>query len=227
MRHGIVASAYNPPAGGISAVKFATGQSYSTPATGLVGNNVSWCAWAKLLASTSNYSTIIASSQSGGDYNQMGTNSTGTQYGRIMTGGDNALVGAVFTPGVWTFCAVVHDLAGTDMMYFFPAGGSLLSQNASESTNDGFQDICSFTIADWAFSGRWDGSIACVRVWRAVLTQAELLIEKDKAVAQRTANLWAVYNFTSGPQTVDNSGNGRTLTATGTPTTDASGPPVT
>ena len=62
-------------------------------------------------------------------------------------------------------------------------------------------------------------------MWTAALSQAEIGAERDLDGVARTSNLWAYYSFRDGPQTNDESGNGRTLTAAGTLTAEA-GPPV-
>lgn len=69
------------------------------------------------------------------------------------------------------------------------------------------------------------GRFSCLKVWDAVLTQAELEHEKWSIRPKRWANihLWCPARIAT--ELFDLSGNGRTLTATGTLTTE-DGPPV-
>lgn len=73
----------------------------------------------------------------------------------------------------------------------------------------------------------WNGRLACVKIWEAQLTAAEVLQEMYTVIPQRMTNLWAWYPMLPGAteRLLDYSGNGRDLTAGGT-LTDEDGPPV-
>ncbi|MDR7559462.1 MAG: hypothetical protein QN141_13350, partial [Armatimonadota bacterium] len=83
-------------------------------------------------------------------------------------------------------------------------------------------------LADSSFTGEWfNGRMACVKAWTAALTVAELEAERWYAMPVRRADLWYC-NPMEGPAsafTQDYSGNGNTLTASGTLTLE-DGPPV-
>ena len=66
--------------------------------------------------------------------------------------------------------------------------------------------------------------IAQVKVWSVALTQVEIEAERYVDGIVKTTNLWAYYSFRDGPQTVDEGPSSRTLSTSGTPTTEA-GPP--
>ena len=69
--------------------------------------------------------------------------------------------------------------------------------------------------------------MAAFKVWQAVLTTAEMTAEMRCYIPQRVANLFEFHAFTGtgNDATLDLSGNGRTLTANGTPAI-TTGPPI-
>lgn len=80
---------------------------------------------------------------------------------------------------------------------------------------------------DETSTGNFYGRLAAVKVWKAVLTLAEIQQESRQVMPVRTATLAAWYPLLSpSAGEIDYSGNAKTLTVTGTPIT-ASGPPVT
>jgi len=64
-----------------------------------------------------------------------------------------------------------------------------------------------------AFTAQFRGKLAHYRIWNVVLTQAQLLTEKDAATAQITTGLLAGYDLVS--DGADGSGNGNDLTVSG------------
>jgi hypothetical protein len=76
------------------------------------------------------------------------------------------------------------------------------------------------------------GKLTQLRLWTAALSNAELATEKAYTFATASVKaahpgaLWAEYRFVnSGSATTDSSGNARTLTSHGSPTTGADDPP--
>ena len=132
------------------------------------------------------------------------------------------------TVGTWTFVARVFNTSGTGHIYKALSGaGSLTEASNPPGSSTAMNDAWNVFIGSDGFGSWINASVAAVKVWTAALTSAELLAEMPYYSPVRTSNLWANYTFYNGPQTNDESGNSRTLTAGGTLTTDATGPPIT
>jgi hypothetical protein len=171
------------------------------------------------------YAMVLASDDASSHYCQFGVNSGGINF-FVSNFGASAFN---FTVGTWAFVAATIDRTGSESwVYYADAPATTLTREfAFGNPSSHLLDGNTFTIGGDGFGDPWAGSIAAVKVWNAVLTQAELTTEAAKYAPQRSANLWAAYKFDTGPQTTDDSSNGRTLTAVGTPTLDSSGPPIT
>jgi hypothetical protein len=223
---GVVASSKAAAAAGGGAVATGSGKKYTRSASGLTlaTTSITWCAWAKMTTAAT-YAMVVASDDAGSHYCQFGVSSGGINL-FLSNGGTTAFN---FTTGTWTFIAATIDrTAAENWIYYANAPATTLTREfffANPSSH--LLDTNTFSIGGDGFGDPWAGSIAAVKVWNAVLTQTELTAEAAKYAPQRTANLWGAYSFQSGPQTTDDSGNSRTLTAVGTPTLDASGPPIT
>lgn len=227
---GVISSAHVIAAvGGTGAVRFsASGQKYTRSATGInATTDLTWCCWVKLASDLNAIGAILDTDNGSGNYHWLGASGTGTGFGRDATTGA-ASTGFDFTIGTWCFIAEVCTVTGNDQIYWVNAPGTTLNLLDTGAVGGGLADANTFSLGTSGFaSTRIDGSIAAVKVWLAALTKTELETELPKYAAQRTANLWAAYSFSAGPQTTDDSGNGRTLTVAGTPTLDSAGPPCT
>jgi Concanavalin A-like lectin/glucanases superfamily len=225
---GVVASAH-AAAGGAVRIS-ATGMRYSRSATGLGASDFTFACWVKLQVDRNAFGAIIAADNQPTDSQEFGVNASGTALGVFSSGGDTFQTAGTYdlVVGTWTFIARTFQTAVNGHIYKAVSGAGSLT----EATN---QPNHTVAIADsWTFcigadgSPNWvNASIAAVKVWSASLSSSELLTEMATYAPTRTSNLWAAYSFRNGPQTTDDSSNGRTLTQTGTPTLDASGPPIT
>jgi hypothetical protein len=215
---------YAPPPGGAAA--FGSGNKYTRSASGLnlTTTSITWCCWAKL-TTVATYAMTMASDDASSHYCQFGVSSGGTNF-FLSNAGSSAFN---FTTGVWTFIAASIDRTGAECwLYYAVSPATTLARDFFFTVpTSHLLDTNTFSIGGDGFGDPWAGSIAAVKVWNAVLTQAELTTEATKYAPVRTANLWGAYRFSSGPQTTDDSSNGRTLTQVGVPTLDASGPPCT
>jgi hypothetical protein len=226
---GVTASGYSASVA-LQAARFdASGDFYSRSATGLGGQPFTVCCWVKLAVDRNAFGMVIGM-DNGSTYNSFGVNATGTRLGSISTAGDQFTSGYDLVVGTWTFIANVHTSSGsaTNLHYWQTEGQSTLNTLVSPfsvSTNP--LDAWTFYIAKDGFNSWVNASVAQVRVWTASLSAVELLAEYHATTPARTSNLWAAYSFAAGLQTTDDSGNGRTLTAAGTLTTDTSGPTIT
>lgn len=212
----------------VQAVRFdASAEKYSRTATGLGGVDHTVCCWVKLAADRNTNSIATSIDNASALYVMMGTTSSGTLMKLDCAAGGNNLVD--MTVGVWYFCSYVFPIAhllNKQTFYALEGAGSLTASTLATINTDP-TDACTFIVGNNGFNNWLNGSIAQLRVWSAALTSTELLAEYHSTTPVRTSNLWAAYSFASGPQTTDDSGNGRTLTATGTPTADTAGPNIT
>ena len=212
--------------GGSSAVRFSGSSKFTCSASGLTldTTSITWCCWAKLDGDFDFYNHVMSSDDASSHYCGMGVSSGGTNF-YVSNFGSS---GFDFTPGVWTFIAATIDRTGAECwLYYAPTPATTLTRDfAYGNASPQLLDTNTFFIGNDGFGSVWNGSIAAVKVWNAVLTQAELEAEMTEYAPQRTANVWGAWKFDNGPQTTDDSGNGRTLTMAGTPVTDTSGPPI-
>lgn len=127
------------------------------------------------------------------------------------------------TAGSWFF--VAYTISGTTWTaYWSPANGGALS--TANTTDAGVPtSFSNFLIAGG--SGTFKGNIESVKVWSAALSAAEIRNEEFSIRPIRTANLFAWYpTYQQSDETVDYSGNGKTLGTPSTkPTTDTN-PPI-
>ena len=208
----------------VQAVRFdASGDGYTGQvATGL-GGAFTVAGWFRLDVDRDFYSTFW-SIDNGSSYNSLITDTNGTTLYWAASGG-GANTGHNMAVGAWYYIACVFTgTAALDQIYYSVGTAAFIAQ-----TNDVGAAIATnpFQIGKSGFTNEWlNGSASQVRVWSVALTQVELEAERVSAAPVRTANIWAAYSFASGPQTNDESGNGRTLTTGGTPTAEASGPPL-
>lgn len=225
---GVVASAHVTAAAN-GAVRFnASTMRYSRSATGLATNFTMTC-WVKLAVDRDAYSSFIGQDNAGANYYQVACSSTGTLLVRDSTSGGGVNTGVDLTVGTWYYVATVNDTGGgIDIFGWKPAGGSWTTAALpSNVTVTGPADANTFYLGKSGFGDWLNGSMAAVKVWTVALTDTELQAEAATYAPVKTASLWANYTFRSGPQTNDESGNSRTLTASGTPVLDSSGPPIT
>jgi hypothetical protein len=72
----------------------------------------------------------------------------------------------------------------------------------------------------------WNGRLAYVRLWSAVLSQAEIEAEWNSDTPVRTSGLWADWPLETHTDLTDHSGNGHHLTAGASALTTEAGPPL-
>jgi hypothetical protein len=212
------------------AVRFtAANQHYTRAASGL-GSSFTWCAWIKIGVDRNSYSFFLTQ-EAGGNGFWTGFKNDGTTFYFDCVSGGGGDSATSFTVGSWYFVAVVNNAVGggADPIYWKLAGAGSLSTVAPQTGNIvGPSDANTLHVGADASGNFFNGSMAAVKMWSAVLTQAELDAESATYDAVRTTNLWAVYKFDAGPSLVDASPNARSLTAgAGTPALDAAGPPIT
>jgi hypothetical protein len=211
-----------------SAVRFsAAANRYTRASFGLGATDLTICYWLKLMVAQATYSFSSSVDNGSGNYVQMGPANTGVNLGvSATTGGLAAGYDAVV--GIWVFFAQVWTVAAAGDNLYYGVGGATVLTQATPSSWTGYNVASALWIGGDGFGDYFNGAVAAFKVWNAALTKTELEAEMKKYAAVRTANLYAAYQFRSGPQTADDSGNSRVLTQGGTaPTTDTFGPPCT
>lgn len=146
---------------------------------------------------------------------------TEVKKGGVYDGADTG--STAWTANTWIFIAIRRESA-TALQLYVDTGpdGSPISYDVTGRTASN-----KFGFPTWFdfLNGAFAGSMTQVRIWTTNLTNGELATEKQWTVAQKTANLWAEYKLVNaGTATTDNSGNSRTLTTHGSPTTGADDP---
>lgn len=173
-------------------------------------------AWVRIATNTVANTGAVSVHNGTGDYMILGMTTDGvtaTLFDETASGGATAL-----TVGTWYYLAAsVNGTAGT--LYIRPSGGTSTTQSvAGMSAN---LNMASVRVGDSVFGGTGlNGNVTAVKIWTAALSQAELDAEWNTFAAVRGTNLVARYELKDNTDTADYSGNGHTLTATGTITTE-------
>lgn len=165
--------------------------------------------WVKLSANRNSYTTVW--NFDGGattDYAYLQTANDGTTMA-FHQDGTGALATRVMAVGVWYYFGVsVNGASGTMVSKALGDASFVVGtwSNGSASTVQ-----TNLRIGESVFTGEWlNGAVSAFKWWGATLSQAQLQAEAEQFAPVRTSNLRAYYRF-SGPSTVDNSGNGQTL----------------
>lgn len=127
--------------------------------------------------------------------------------------------------GVWWFFAISCNESNTLTGYWRPADGSATHVSPTLATSPQTEAVLHLGADSW---DEWcDVRLANVKVWDAVLTQAEIEAEQFTYRPRRLENLHAWWPLLPGAteRLRDYSGNGKDLTAGGT-LTDEDGPPL-
>lgn len=127
---------------------------------------------------------------------------------------------SAYSHDVWYFVALSHN-GSADFLYTNTEAGTGVKTAATTMTS-----LVSTAFTMSTTNGGTVQDYALVRIWSAALTQSELDSESASATTVRTSNLWASYAFaTVAGALTDGSGNGRSLTSTGSPVrTPTNGP---
>jgi hypothetical protein len=194
----------------------------SAAASDISTTAVTMCCWYYRISSTTD-PTLVGIQRSGPDqYFLLRLISTTTVPG--MVDNSASVNGApTWNPNSneWAFAACTFS-SGTGKIY----AGRLMDATLNTTSSTGFtgpNTAASVRIGNDTFPEPFNGRIAGVKIWNAALSAAELELERWTYSPVRTADLWAWYPL-DGTSTADASGNGHTLTAGGSLTTEA-GPP--
>ena len=148
--------------------------------------------------------------------------------------GDNIIVNnyiadssTIITPGTgnWFFAALTQNGTGAGNLIGYAALHTSASLSSQTHTGVSFTEA-TLNIGNNAGGDLFNGDLAFVKIWTAVLTSAELEAERWSAWPVRWANLHAFYPLLDvNSRTFDYTSNGYTMTSAGT-LTQADNPPV-
>jgi hypothetical protein len=203
------------------AVRFNSSLDYYRTTLGLGPQTAySFCCWVKISSDRNTWVTAL--NLHGGASSNSATfesSSNGTTWEFLTdNGGDLPLIEG--TVGTWVFLAAAVNGSSVNT-YAKTLGGSITNPgSATQSELD--VDAEEFWLGEWPDGGQWlNGCLTGVKLWLgAALTQAEFDTESTQLMPVRTANLTAAYPLEVA-ETTDHSGNGHTLSSSGTPTTEA------
>lgn len=185
--------------------------------------NVTVTMWARLRVDRNADSTLF-SIENTDSSSQLAlvTNNTGTMM-RVQSGFQDVNL-VEMTPDTWYFIAMTSDGVNPKGYYKLEGSGGLTSV-----TLGSFFALTQtkFIVGSAEVFGSkfWNGRIAGLKIWDAVLSEAELAEEATSLSAGRTADLNSSFLFdTADTKLTDGSGNGRDLTAASTGPWETEGP---
>jgi len=211
------------------AVRFdADAESYENASMGMATGPVTLLCWAKAMADRVDYATpFCLDNPSNGTTLLIQTdNVAGNQYygyfqNSVGNGNSTASATTVDVGEWWALCLIWNGSPGR--VYWKPTGGTTATLTANRAGT--FNGLSRLMLGESSFAAEWfNGSIANFKAYSAALTQTEVETEWNSWSAVRTSNLVAHYKFQNGPQTTDDSGNGKTLTGGSGTTYDSDHP---
>jgi hypothetical protein len=170
--------------------------------------------WVKVVNSVSPFfHEIVRFSDAGASSNLIlgMTGAAGLTPRTYSSGSTSGVVaGTAYTLGQWVFVCSSHN-GSAAALYHGATPGSLTKVTGTVTVGTPNQlTLFSRSASD---GSEWlDGSLAYVRMYTAVLSDAEIAAESQSATAVRTSGLWAHYPLAAAALT-DTSGNARNLTA--------------
>lgn len=185
--------------------------------------------WARLRVDRDDFSTMMRLHASSGSTTRvtLATNSSGTVPAVFSPGNTSGIIGSdALVVDQWRMIAVTVSGTGATggRVYTRTIGGTTnvtTGQVSGGSAPDGIT-LFGRSISD---ASEWfNGGLAHVRIWSAVLTQSEIEAEWDSTTPVRAANLWSAWSLAT--DLTDASGNGRTLSAGTTALTVEDDPPT-
>lgn len=184
--------------------------------------NLTVCGWFRLVVDRNTWSTIFSVDNGTGDNWLLQTNSDGVTLNSVFDATSQEGIGAM-TVGTWYFIAMATAGTSGNIYYRTAAQSTLTTVAVTGATASVNAATLRIGESPWGTEW-WNGEFSNVCMWTATLTAAEVLQESTRFVPYRYANLVAWYPLIR-PETVDYSGNGRTLSG-GAGATYADGPPI-
>lgn len=123
------------------------------------------------------------------------------------------------TPSANTWYHLTMVRSSTQLLNLYVNGVANAGPSTQDVTGRTAATKMALGLSTWATTNELNGRIAHVKVWTAALSTAEMVNEMNSVRPVRWTNLWAWYPIIAGDRTLDWSGNGRSLTETGSVTT--------
>lgn len=150
------------------------------------------------------------------------TDGDGTTGPGYFTAGGSIVQATGLQVGVWR--KVAFTRSGSDGQALCAAVGGATEVDTGTVSSTAPTGITLGGRSPGDASEWWNGRLAYVRLWAAVLSQAEVEAEWASRTAVRTADLWAHWPLQS--DLLDDSGNGRHLVAGTSAVSYEDGPPI-
>ena len=138
---------------------------------------------------------------------------SGDAYSDVMNAAD------LYTIDRWEFFFATVD--GTSLeCKALSSGEDTFQDTASDTSNGNYTAWTSFILGRDPFADWQNAEIGSAKIWsNVILSDVQALGERLYFNPQNEGgSIWAVYKLASGALTVDSIGNGKTLSAAGTPT---------
>ena len=189
---------------------------------------ITQCVWAKRKVDTNGYATVSYTHCSGGPLEmwlECDTSGDLLHFYELRNYSEVMCVGPTLTLDTWFFVMITRTASGRALYYGTEAGGTLTKVTESSTGRDVTNPINDWWYFDDLYGEGFNGELAYGRIWLRAFSDAEAEAEWQSATPVITSNLVADYRFVdSAGATTDSSGNGRTLTKTGTITTGGADP---
>lgn len=188
-------------------------------------NNFSVCCWVKIVVDRDSYSCAWAFEDTGGgNYIELVTDFDGTSMAVFDNGGADLVKS--MTTGVWYFVGVKVGASGALTTYWGEEGAGSLTKQTGTVVSAGSFNL--FWIGSTYYSEFFSGDLAQFRVWDAQLSDAEFNDEFKSSLLVRTSDVVGWWKLDSNStRTTDASGNGNTLTESGSGAwTEVTGPTI-
>ncbi len=191
-----------------------------------IGSSFTFLWWAKRKVDTNNFAAIMYSTNRSGFEVFVETATDGDTLNVYELPTETFTTGPTLANDVWNFGAYKRSNTAQKQYWGTEAGGAL-STNSLATSRTPTNNMIDVYIGDDAYTEGLNGEISYVRIWTVELTDAEIDAEYYSAVPVKTANLWADYRLPNAAGALtDSSGNGRTLTLTGTVTDGGADPTI-
>lgn len=200
----------------------ADGEDYTRALALGVQSALTLCGWFRLAVDRNTWQTIFSVDNGTGDNWLMQTGDDGITMNSVFDATTQASMGAL-TLNTWYFICLATSGTTGNIYYRTAAQSALTSVPVTGATASVNAATLRIGESPWG-SEWWSGDFANISLWLAQLSAAEVLQESTRYVPYRYANLAAWYPLVR-PETVDYSGNARTLSG-GAGASIVDGPPI-
>jgi hypothetical protein len=130
-------------------------------------------------------------------------------------GADGANAGGQLDAGVWATVHYVYD--GTNLRIY--QDGVKFYDAPHGQAADAAISLTALIASPGVYDSYWRGDMEALAAWERAFDDSEVAADVAYLEPQDTANLWGFWPLDDASDVADASGNGRDLTAVGTPTT--------